>query len=64
MDVVTDAEAIAVLELLPDDNGEALALVLAAFAEKRRAHRDLNAINRVRDWALAICQSRKIGVAA
>lgn len=57
---MTDQEAVAMLELLPEDDGQALALLLAAFAEKRREQHDLMAISRVRDWALQICQSRKV----
>ena len=57
---MTDQEAVAMLELLPEDDGQALALLLAAFAEKRREHQDMMAISRVRDWALQICQSRKV----
>lgn len=58
---MTDAEAVAILDLLPEEHRDsALALVLAAFAEQRREHGDLNAINRVRDLALSICQTRRV----
>ena len=62
---MTDAEAVAVLELLTDGtpDGEledALALLLAAYAERRRAHKDLEAINRVRARALEIAQCRRV----
>ena len=58
---MTDSEAMAILDLLPEDDGQALALVLAAFAERRREQHDLMAISRVQRWALDICQSRKVG---
>ena len=57
---MTDAEALAILDLLPDDDGQALALVLAAFAERRKAQHDLLAISRVQRWALDITQQRRV----
>ena len=58
---MTDAEALAILDLLPQDDGQALALVLAAFAEQRKAQGDLMALSRVSRWALETTQTRRVG---
>lgn len=61
---MTDAEAIAILDLLPQDDGQALALVLAAYVERRKAECDMLALARVHRWALEVVQTRRIDLGA